>query len=354
MRRGTALLLAPLALGACLSTVESGVEGAELRRASLDHSLREILASASDHLEAGDASGARDRYSSLAAAYPEDPWLAVLHQEARYAAMEGDRGEFEANLRSSYRDAAEADPSPLSLLLAARAEDDAFAALYLAERALALDPEFAWGHYARAHALVQLGRTPEAREEVERAVGIDASLLPAWRLLAWLRSQAGEQDAAIVTWRAWLEAAALDPRVLSAARVEAVCDLGVLLTRARRYEEAVSVLDEAALDSSGRSSSVLAAAAVEFGDLEGALDAVGAARRCDSEQLLFIVQEALLLERRAPHSDEAHAAWEAVVGHTAGATDLSALLQRTRAEAHLARMVEEHREQSHPDEARDG
>jgi len=341
LRSVTTLLLAALVFGACSTTVELAVEGQELRKVSLDPSVVEILESARERLDAGDWSGAGDRYANLAAMYPEDPWLAVLHQEARYAALDVDSADLEANLRSSYRKVAEDDTTLLNLLLAARAEDDAYAALNLADRALALDPDFAWGHYARAHALTQLGRTTEARKEVERAVVLDSSLLPAWRLLAWLRSQAGERDAAIATWRAWLGAAAEDPRVSSDVRLEAVCDLGVLLVRAKRYEEAVILLDEATLDSSGRSSSVLAAAAVEIGDVEEALAAVRVARGRDFEELLFVVQEALLLERRSPHSAEAHAAWEDVVERTQGATDLSALLQRTRAEAHLQRMTDE-------------
>ena len=341
MRSGTALFLVALALGACSTTAGSGVEGLELRRASLDPALIEILESARERLEAGDLRGASDRYASLAAAHPEDPWLAALHQEARYTALDVDSTELEANLRRSYRKAADDDPTPLRLLLAARAEGDAYAALNLADRALVLDPDFAWGHYARAHTLTQLGRTTEAKEEVERAVILDASLLPAWRLLAWLRSQAGERDAAIATWRAWLGAAAEDPRVSNDARIEAVCDLGVLLVRAKRHEEAVDLLDEASLDTSGRSSSVLAAAAIESGDVEGALAAVRAARERDAEVLLFVVQEALLLEQREPHSSEAHEAWQEVIERTQGTTELSALLQRTRAEAHLQRMEDE-------------
>jgi len=351
LRPLTALLLAALLLGACSTTAEEAVNGRDLRLASLDPSLSEILVSARERMEAGDARGARDRYASLSATHPDDPWLAALHQEARYAAQGADSREFEANLRRSYREVAEADPTPIHLMLAARAEGDAYAALHLADRALVLDPDFAWGHYARAHALTQLGQTAEARGEVERAVTLDASLLPAWRLFAWLRSQAGDRDAAIAIWRAWLEAAAEDPRVFRDARIEAVCDLGVLLVRAKRHEEAVSLLDEATSDVSGRSSSVLAAAVVEVGDVEVALAAVRVARERDPEQLLFVVQEALLLERNSPHSSEAHAAWQEVIDRTQGATDLSALLQRTRAEAHMLRMAHESDTEHESDEA---
>ena len=225
----------------------------------------------------------------------------------------------------------------MRLLLAARAEPDAYAALHLAERSLTLDSEFSWGHYARAHALARLGETEAARDAVERTVELDAGHLPAWWLLAWLRSQAGEQDVAIATWRSWLEVAAEDPRVSKRALTTAACDLGVLLVRARRHEEALAVLDAAGSDLSGRSSSVLAAAEVEAGGAEEALASVRVARERDPDSLLFVVQEALLLERRAPNSREAIAAWQEVFDRTEGTTDLSALLQRTRAEAHLLR-----------------
>jgi len=297
--------------------------------------MAKILSSARERMEAGDARGASDRYASLMAAHPEDPWLAVLAQEARYEVLGSDSLDLEMNLRRTIRQVAEEQPTPLRLMLAARAEPDAYAALHLADRALALDSEFAWGHYARAHALARLGETEAARDAVERTVALDAGHLPAWWLLAWLRSHAGEQDAAIVTWRAWLEVAAEDPRVSKRALTTAACDLGVLLVRARQHEEALAVLDAAVSDLSGRSSSVLAAAEVEAGETEGALASVRSARERDPDSLLYVVQEALLLERRAPDSQEAIAAWQEVLDRTEGTTDLSALLQRMRAEAHL-------------------
>lgn len=341
MRSDIPLLFLVLALGACSTTVELAVEGHEPQGATLEPSLMQILQGARERMEAGDARGASDRYSSLASTHPDDPWLASLHQEARYAMLGVENVDLEANLRRSYREVAEADPTPIHLLLASRAEPDAYAALNLADRSLDLDPDFAWGHYARGHALAQLGETDAAREAVERAVVLDSSHLPAWRLLAWLRSQAGERDAAIATWRAWLAAAADDPRVSGEVRTAAVCDLGVLLVRANRHEEAVILLDAAAADLSGRSSSVLAAAAVETGDQEGALRAVRAARERDPEVLLYTVQEALLLERRSAHSPAAQAAWQEVFDRTESAEDLNSLLQRTRAEAHLRRMRRE-------------
>jgi len=341
LRSGIALLLLVHALGACRTTVELAVEGSEPQRPTLEPSVLQILESARESMDAGDARGASDRYSSLATSHPDDPWLASLHQEARFALLGVDTEDLEANLRRSYREAAEADPTRIHLLLAARAEPDAYAALNLANRSLEEDPDFAWGHYARGHALAQLGETEAARKAVERAVVLDASHLPAWRLLAWLRAQAGEREAAIATWQAWLRVATDDPRVSSEVRIAAVCDLGVLLVRAKRHEEAVSLLDAAASDLSGRSSSVLAAAAVEIGDQDGALSSVRSAREQDPEVLLYTVQEALLLERREAHSPAARAAWEEVFDRTEGAEDLNSLLQRTRAEAHLRRMKRE-------------
>jgi tetratricopeptide (TPR) repeat protein len=321
--------------------VEVGVTGRIPERVILDEGMAEILRSARERMESGDARGASDRYASLAASHPSDPWLAALAQEARYKALGVDSEELAVNLRRSYRREAEAQPSPLGLMLAARAEPDAYAALNLAERALKLDSEFAWGHYARAHALSRLGETEPARLAVERALALDAGHLPAWWLLAWLRSHAGEQDAAIATWKAWLEIAAEDPRVSTDALTTAECDLGVLLVRARRHEEAMAILAAAELDLSGRASSVLAAAAVEVGELEAALTSVRSARERDPDTLLYVVQEALLLERRAPNSREAVAAWQDVYDRTEGMTDLGALLQRTRAESHLATIERE-------------
>ena len=347
------LRCAPILLGSillcsgCGATLESGVGGQELALVPLQPGVAEILDGARESLRAGDVSGASDRYSGLVEAHPDDPWLAVLYQETRYQFAQGLSGEeaevLVENLRSSYRAKAEASPTPMNLLLAARSETDSYAALYLTERALALDPAFAWGRYARAHTLSELGKMQAAKAEVERAIRLDPGLLPAWRLLAWLRSRAGERDLAIETWSSWLGAVSDDSRVSDAARYEAICDLGVLLVRAKRHEEAMILLDtalvdQAPLDESSRSSSLLAVAASEAGALEEALAALRVARESDPLQLLFIVQEALLLERLEPQSEAAHDAWAEVIEQTQGATGIGALLQRTRAEAHLAAM----------------
>jgi tetratricopeptide (TPR) repeat protein len=348
LRCAPVFLFAVLLHSGCGATVGSGVGGQELVRRPLDSALAEILDQAQQSLSEGDVAGASDRYSSLVAAHPDDPWLAVLYQETRYRFAQGLR-EDEAellveNLRGSYREKAEASPTAMNLLLAARSETDSYAALYLAERAIALDPGFAWGRYARAYALSRLGKMEAAKSEVEQAIKLDAGLLPAWRLLAWLRSRAGERDAAIVTWSAWLDAVEGDPRISAAARSEAIGDLGILLVRAKRHEEAMLLLDAALSDEMevpeliSRSSSVLAAAASEAGALEEALAALRVARASDPEELLFVVQEALLQERLTPHSVAAHTAWNEVIEQTQGATNISALLQRTRAEAHLAEM----------------
>ena len=348
MRCAPILLGSILLCSGCGATIESGVGGQELALVPLQPGVALILDGARESLRAGDVSGASDRYSSLVEAHPDDAWLAILYQETRYQFAQGLSEEEDEvlveNLRSSYREKAEASPTPMNLLLAARSETDPYAALFLTERALVLDPAFAWGRYGRAHTLSQLGKMEDAKAEVERAVRLDPGLLPAWRLLAWLRSRAGERDLAIETWSSWLEAVSDDPRVSDAARREAICDLGVLLVRAKRHEEAMVLLDTAIVDLaplddlSSRSSSLLAVAASEAGALEEALAALRLARESDPLQLLFIVQEALLLERLEPHSEAAYAAWAEVIEQTQGATGIGALLQRTRAEAHLAGM----------------
>ena len=349
MRCAPLLLGSVLLYGGCGATAESVVGAQDFVLAPLQPEVAIILQGARESLRGGDVSGASDRYSSLVAAHPDDPWLAVLYQETRYQFAEGLKEEEAAalaqNLRGSYRERAEASPTPMNFLLAARSETDAYAALYLTERALELDPTFAWGRYARAHALSLLGKMQDAKAEVERAVGLEPSLLPAWRLLAWLRSRSGERDLAIETWGIWLEAVRDDPRVSDAVRSEAICDLGLLLVRAKRHEEAIALLDTALLDlseldlsSRSRSSSLLAVAASEAGALEEALLALETAREAEPKELLFIVQEALLLERLKPQSEAAHAAWSEVIRQTQGATDVGALLQRTRAEAYLAGM----------------
>ena len=75
--------------------------------------------------------------------------------------------------------------------------DDFIRSLETARTAVALDPQLARAHYALGNALGVLGRTDEARLELQRAIELDANLAGAMHDLANIETAAGRMDHAL-------------------------------------------------------------------------------------------------------------------------------------------------------------
>ena len=252
---------------------------------------------------------------------------------------------FADELRRAWRARAETQPGAAALVLAARLEHDPPAALLLLERALELDPACAWAHYARAHVHARAGEWEPARESIRAALAADPGHLPTLRLHAWMLAQAGRWAEGIGALEAWLEHARDDLRAGRREREEARLDVALMLLAdgsAREARERVLAVDASAVDEVRR---LTALAACEQALDEGgrALDAASAAAAADPSALLPAIQEALLLEHWIGDRDRARAAWRRVLALAGGGEDLGAVLQRMRAQVHLARSARRER-----------
>ena len=264
-------------------------------------------------------------------------------------------------LVTGYAERAQAQPTPASLILAARLAEGAEALAGL-ESALALDRDHAWAHYTRAHVLLgerQLAdRWSAARAALVRALELDPSHLRARRLEAWILAQEGDVAQAATALERWLSQTRRDARVAHAVRLEAEVDLALMWVRQGLAEEAEALLLTHAGQKIGRARrlAVLAVAQHEQGRIEDSLNTARRAELADPAALLPIVQQALLhgqedrrlkdskrldeqeLARR--HRAQAQKRWQEVVDSAAHQGDLAGLLQSVRARVHLERSAQ--------------
>jgi len=242
-------------------------------------------------------------------------------------------------LVTAYGQRAQSDPTPASLILAARLLEGA-EALAMLESALELDRNHAWAHYTRAHVLLgerQLAdRWPAAHAALSRALELDPSHLRARHLEAWILAQEGNVAQASVALERWLEQTLGDPRVAHAERLEAEVDLALMWVRQGLAEEAEALLLTHAGQEVGRARrlAVLAVAQHEQGRVEASLDTARRAELADPAALLPIVQQALLHGQRKD-DDRAQKRWQEVVDAAAHQGDLAGLLQSVRARVSL-------------------
>lgn len=274
-------------------------------------------------IEIGDHELAAARLAPILARNPDQIALRCLRQDVELMTLAagatlGDLGPLEATtdpgplLFARYFAVAEADPTPVHLVLAGRLADDVEESLALLARAAELDPACIWAHYGTAFRCFLLRRFPEAREAAMRARELDPGHLPTMRLTASMFAGAGDTALATRAMTTWLERTREDPLVPRADRAEARLDLAALLILEGAAEDALELLDEIDVDLlSDRARYELARAAAHEANGENDL-ALAAARRAgvfDSGNLLALVQEAMLLERTGGAGEE-RAVWE--------------------------------------------
>lgn len=321
---------------------------------ALDEGGRELMRDARAHLEAGESLAAWRILHPLARQVPDNIDLGVVLQEVELelfaAGGELDpvlapfagAGSPEESLRLRYAGRSELSPSPAGYVLAARAETDLPAAQDLLERALELDPACAWAHYGRAHVLLKRHtryRWREAHAALERALELEPEHLQARRLEAWMLAQEGSVPAAAAALGQWLEVTAGDPRVTAATRTEALVDLAHLWLLDERSGDAIVLLHSLDGDPVARARrlTVLAGSQLEEDELVLALDAARRARAADPDELLPLVQQALLYQHWLDDPVAAEAKWREVIEAAQGQSDLRSLMQALRARVALER-----------------
>jgi len=287
--------------------------------------LEEPLRQARVFADAGRFQSAHDILAPLAplaprnlrlATFLQDVELGVLEQGGAVRGVRGDvRGAGEDRLFASYLRRAEEVPTSGGFVLAARLAPDAARALELLGRALELDRENPWAHYARAWAHAREGRFGDARKALERAFAIDPGHLPSVRLDGALLARAGDAKRAISSFESWMERSFDDPTVDPRQRATVRLDLAILLVTGGEPADALRLLDAVEPGAPERDAHVelvRAAAYQALGDPDEAQRAVRFAREASPDELFAQVDEALLAAARGDPDAEREAWKEAL------------------------------------------
>ena len=173
-------------------------------------------------------------------------WLTILEDEPPFAELlilEGRLALEDGRLRvaeAAFQRALESDPrrpdafEGLGRIQMIRERPDLAAEAYA--RSVAIDPDYALGHYNLGVARVQLGQPAEALASFEESLRITGDRRPALMALAEAAYLARRPEIAL---DAWTRAAALDP-----ADVESRLDRGKLLAQMGRLGEARAAFEE--------------------------------------------------------------------------------------------------------------
>lgn len=255
-------------------------------------------------------------------------------------------------LRAHYLSRAEAAPSAAALVLAARLERDAPAALRLLDAALALDGDCVWAHYGKAHVLLRSEDYAAAGEALKRALDLDPGHLPTRRLeVRWI-AEGGNAGLAAAALRQWIAEAQGSPLVSSMELRHARVDLAILYAIRGDPDDAQDLLDEILAEARAngdeldtRALAARAAALFSRGRFADALRDVQEARTIDRDDVLAASQRALLIEATGDRP-EAAAAWSdvlATLDRTVGeeGAELGMLVTRIQALARLQRLERE-------------
>lgn len=102
------------------------------------------------------------------------------------------------------------------------------------DKSLELDPGFARSYFNQARVLLDLNRSPEALEMIEKGRAIDSTSPDGWRLKARAQAESGDVDSAMTTYRELL--------VRDDSDVWGLNNFGVLLLDRGEFEEALGPL----------------------------------------------------------------------------------------------------------------
>jgi tetratricopeptide (TPR) repeat protein len=298
------------------------------------------FAAARARFDAGEIAAARAAFERLSKQDPENVIVGAWLQECEIGLAASESTTTRA-IAERWAAAARLHPSAASLVLAARVDPDPKSAAALLEKAETLDKSCAWVFYGRAFLAAQAGDYAEARKWVARSVQADPGHLWTRWLEAWILARSGTVEEGIAALLAWLDRARDDARVESRLVHEADLDLALLWVlddepdKARKALESVDVLK---VDAVRR---LEAAACVEqaLHDVKRALAAAEAAGRVAPGELLPALQVAILHDEWLDDPVAAEADWTRVLKMARASSELSAVLQRTRASVRLERFA---------------
>lgn len=314
----------------------------ETKLDELSPTTRPAFAAGREALLGGRAADAQAIFAQL---HQDDPrhmmyalWMQDAQREAARLAgrLSDPQGWwFEARQRNDVR----------AWLLAARAAlDDATEWEALTKAATVPDPppeDAVWLHYALGARAARLGAYEEAKAEASKARALDAGHSHAYWLEAWIAARHGSQAQGAAMLRGWLERARDDIRMDPARVAAAELDLALLSLAADDVPEArkwLAQVDPWLVDLA-RLETARAAASEAGGDAEAAVRSARAAATAAPEDLLPLVQQAILLEGPLADPAAAEALWLRVYESQENSGQLLDLLRATRARIRYERLV---------------
>lgn len=295
--------------------------------------------------DARDFRSAHAGFEALLAADPDNVCVGTWMQECEFALSETP-----AAIEERWAERARSTPSAPNEVLAARVAVSAEARSAALARAERLDPNCAWIHYARAFAAAALSDWPAARAHVAKAKAADPGHLWTYWLEAWISTRTASLEEAASALQGFIESARDDPRIQRTLLDESRLDLALVWTLSdepRRARDLVLEVDPDGPDAARR----LAALAIvrqALGDLKGALAAAEEAEKAAPEDLLPVVQQALLYDEWIHDEVRAEAAWKRALDMARSSTRLVSVLERTRAGIRLERFAAARAKKSRP------
>lgn len=342
VKRALVVLAIAGTLASCRGTRRVGIPDVRSPYDVLTPQQLLAFAEARAAFEQGRFDEAAAEFRALCAHAPSNVPAAVWLQEVELAqaALHPDASAAVDELRQRYRTDAEAQPSVVRFVLAARVEPDAPAATLLLGRAEELDADCAWVHYGAAFLAARASDWPGARVRVARASEAEPGHLPARGLEAWLLAQGGDARVGITALERWLARARVDVTIPTSLVRAAEIDLALLYTRDGDPERAAQILAMLPEDASdaGRRLTLRAVTEQELGRDMRALAAAREAEAASPGELLPVVQQALLHDLWLEDPAAAEAAWIRVLGMSRSDRELDGLLELLRARVRLERL----------------
>lgn len=297
------------------------------------------------HFVAHDFAAARDAFAALLEADAENVILGVWQQESEFA-LGLDASEISARWIKRSTDL----PTVANHVLAARVTPAVTARLERLAAAEALDPQCAWVYYGRAFTAAAAADWPRTREELERAKAADPGHLWSYWLEAWMATRTASLETAASLLSGFLARAEDDPRIETRLVDDSRLDLALVWTLSDEARKARALVD--AVDPRGpdalRRLTALALVEQALGDLKGALAAAEEAEKLAPDEILPIVQQALLYDEWLEDDARAEAAWSRALALARSSTRLISVLERTRAGVRLERFAAERARKAGP------
>jgi tetratricopeptide (TPR) repeat protein len=343
--RSMHVVLALAILGACGAPGPVVIPVTTSRYDALEASQLADFRAARTAFEAHDFATAHDAFERLLAADPENICIGTWLEECEFAA-----GETPAAITERWAERARQAPSVANEVLAARVATDAEARDAALARAEAIDRHCAWIHHARAFAAASISDWPAARKHIAAAKEADPGNLWTYWLSAWIATRTETIEEVASALAGFIERARDDPRIARTLLDSARLDLALVWTLYDEPRDARDLLAEVDPNGPDAARRLLALAQIRqaLGDLKGALAAAEDAEKTAPDDILPVVQQAVLFEEWMHDDVRAEEAWKRALEMARSSTKLVSVLERTRASIRLERFAAARAKKSRP------